>query len=248
MSYAISEYEQSREIYSEAEEDYLTTGSEEAQDEAAEADSVCLTVSSGSAGHSEWWDRADADIKSLSGRYPEAVGWIWFEDGSISYPLMFSGDNGKYLFSDYTGNESRGGAIFVDEGSSPDLSDPHTLIYGHNMKDGSMFGSLKNFRTDSDYYRDHRYFQIITADHKYRYLIFAFKEVPSDHMVYDVYGSEGKGLDRYLKEMEACSPEDYVPEDDLDISDYFITLSTCTAADEDRFIVCAVRTDEYALD
>ncbi len=246
LSYSITVYDQSRAVYSEAREEYLSKGSDEVREDAGKAGSPELTLSEDTAGSSEWWDQAEVDIDSLSAEYPEAVGWIWFEDGSISYPLMFSGDNGKYLFTDYKGDESRSGAIFIDEGSSPDLSDPHTLIYGHNMKDGSMFGSLKYFRTDGDYYKDHRYFQIITKDHKYRYLVFSYKEVPSDHMVYDVYGSDGAGLEEYLKEMEGSRPEGSVSVNDIDGSDSYVTLSTCTAANEKRFIVCGIRIDERA--
>ncbi len=190
-----------------------------------------------------WWDCVDVNINELSEQYPDVVGWIYFENEDISYPIMYSGDNSKYLNTAYTGEKARAGAIFMDGEATPDFSDPHSLIYGHNMRDLSMFGKLRYYKTDPDYYQEHQYFQIFTKDGVYRYQIFAYEEVPDDHDVFWVYGKEPEGYFSMLKEVEEGSFKKTGIE--TNEADHVLTLATCTAKDDQRFIVCAVRTDSY---
>jgi SrtB family sortase len=179
----------------------------------------------------------------LKAEYPEVVGWIYFENENISYPIMYSGDNDKYLRTTYTGEKAKAGAIFIDGESTPDFTDPHSLIYGHNMRDLSMFGRLRYYLTNPDYYQDHQYFQISTEDKVYRYQIFAYEEVADNHDVFWVFGKEPKGYYKMLKEIEQgsyCNSGITTNE-----SDHVITLATCTNKDEERLLVSAVRMDEY---
>ncbi len=233
------QYKTSEDLYDGAEETYVEESAEEVSDRPEEktADNTPKEAEQG------WWDSVDVNVAQLSEDYPDVVGWIYFENEDISYPIMYSGDNDKYLRTAYTGEKARAGSIFVDGESTPDFSDPHSLIYGHNMRDRSMFGKLRNYRNDPKYYEDHQYFQVFTKDRVYRYQIFACDVVPDNHDVFWVFGKEPANYWEMLKEVERDSFVDSGIE--ANESDHVITLATCTEKDEERLIVCAVRTDEY---
>ena len=124
-----------------------------------------------------WYHDIDVDFAGLKEQNEDIVGWIYFEDEeSISYPLLYSGDD-YYLRRNYLKEEEIAGSIYIDGNNNPDLSDAHTLIYGHNMRNLSMFGKLKFYKTEEGYFENHRHFQLITETGAYRYEIFAYKDV-----------------------------------------------------------------------
>ncbi len=85
----------------------------------------------------------DIDLSSLSRINPEFVGILYIPELKIRYPVVQTTDNEKYLKKTFEGNDNPAGCIFMDCDNKSDLSDNITYIYGHNMKDGSMFGALK---------------------------------------------------------------------------------------------------------
>jgi sortase B len=96
------------------------------------------------------------DFKGLQALNPEVVGWIFIPGTRIDYPVMHSGDNEFYLKHDFEGNFSEGGSIFLEAINKPDFSEADSRIYGHNMYDRSMFGSLPDYRkTDFAAYYTH---------------------------------------------------------------------------------------------
>lgn len=189
-----------------------------------------------------WYEMITVDITALKGKYPDIVGWIYFEDGLISYPVMQADDNEKYLHIAYNGKESKSGSIFMGANYEKDFSDTHTLIYGHNMKNLSMFGRLKYYKTKSEYYKEHAYFQIVRENEILRYQIFAYQDVPVDSFVYRENFTSAKELSKRLLQGSYVNPG-------LDIKDEdkIITLSTCTSDDMHRFIVSAVLIERYPL-
>lgn len=233
------EYRRSEEIYIDVNDEYVDENRENADEITNAADGT----NSATNAEDIWWKDASVDVAGLSEEYPDVVGWIYFENEDISYPIMYSGDNSKYLGTAYTGQKARAGAIFIDGESTPDFSDPHSLIYGHNMRDLSMFGRLKFYKTDASYYDEHQYFQVFTKDGVYRYQIFAYEEVPDSHNVFWVYGQEPEGMEDMLKEIEKDSyrKTGVNPTE----GDHIITLATCTSKEDRRLIVSAVRTDEH---
>lgn len=90
---------------------------------------------------------------------PDIIGWISIDGTNINYPVVQAEDNTKYLTASYDGTENPAGAVFLDYDCEQDFLGKHNIIYGHNMKDGSMFHDLVNFKKES-YYRNH---QIITV-------------------------------------------------------------------------------------
>ena len=192
-----------------------------------------------------WYDAVDVDIKGLKEQNPDIAGWIHFEDDSgISYPLLYSGDD-HYLRRNYLGDKDIGGSIYIEGNNSPDLSNAHTLIYGHNMRNLTMFGKLKYYKTEDGYLENHRYFQLITEDRAYRYEIFAYRDVSG---ITGGIFTTWKYVDEDFKAFVAdtiCG-ESYVDADiDVNEDTHIVTLSTCTDDPEERFVVSALRVDEY---
>ena len=194
----------------------------------------------------EWWELIDVDIAGLKSQNEDVAAWLYFENEEISYPVMYSGDNDKYLKTLATGERGRSGALFIDMRNTPDFSDPHTVIYGHNMQDTSMFGKLKYYRKKDNYYKGHEYFQIITEDSIYRYRIFAYEDVSVEHSVFNNYGPDPKDIEGMVKKLIAGSylKAEEIPEN----TEHVVTLSTCTANDENRFVVSAIRVEEHDRD
>src|SRR5699024_10695797 len=87
-------------------------------------------------------------------------------------------DNDYYLHRTFRGQENFAGSIFVDASNAADFSDPNTIIYGHNMKNGSMFGTLRRLY-DQEKYKDSKYLWICTPEGKFRYEIFSLQNFPS---------------------------------------------------------------------
>ena len=94
----------------------------------------------------------------------------------FSYPVLQGEDNAYYLSHAWDGTENTAGSIFLDYRASPNLTDFHTLIYGHRMRDGSMFGSLRQYN-DAEFWRQHPSVYLSNEDGIWRYDIFAAYEV-----------------------------------------------------------------------
>lgn len=176
-------------------------------------------------------------IASLHEENPDVIGWIRFDNSEISYPLMQGKDNDYYLKRNYRGEKNNAGSIFLEVSNSPDLEDSHSIIYGHNMKDLSMFGSLKEYKY-KDYYKDHPYFTIYTLDQVYRYQIFAYYDIS---MYGDVYNNQFGPDDFFQSFIDTMVSRSYY---DTGVrpqkTDKIITLSTCST-EGNRFVVNAVR-------
>ena len=192
-----------------------------------------------------WYHDIDVDFAGLKEQNKDIVGWIYFEDEeSISYPLLYSGDD-YYLRRNYLKEEETAGSIYIDGNNSPDLDDAHTLIYGHNMRNLSMFGKLRYYKTEEDYLKTHRYFQLITESGIYRYEIFAYKDVST--LTGGIY-TTWKYVDDDFKEFveETICQGSYVDADiDVDDETHIVTLSTCSYDSDVRFTVSGVRVDEH---
>lgn len=114
----------------------------------------------------------DIDFASLKSVNEDVIGWIYVEAlPDINYPIVQGEDNDTYLHMTYEGNYNFAGTIFMDYENKDDFSDCNTLVYGHNMKNGSMFAQLKNFSKNDETYKKSKYFWIFTPEKNYRYEI-----------------------------------------------------------------------------
>ena len=223
----MNDYRKSEDLYTKLNEEYIFERSKEDKESS-----------------SKWYEDISVDFDSLKKINSDIVGWINFENNDISYPVLYSGDDDKYLRKSFDGEDATAGSIFVEGANNSDFEDKNTIIYGHNMRNLSMFGKLKKYTREQDYYDNNKYIQIITPNMYYRYEIFAYESVNEDSNVYQISFEDDAAIESYINKIRELSER----QTDIDVSvdDKIITLSTCsTLSSHKRFVVHAVRVDEH---
>lgn len=190
----------------------------------------------------------EVDFDKLKSVNEDVVGWIYVDAlPNISYPIVKGKDNQTYLHQTYEKNYNFAGTIFVDYENSGDFSDCNTLVYGHNMKNGSMFGHLKKFREDDKLYKQDKYFWILTPERNYRYEIITAYTTGVNSDTYTLFKGPGEEFEKYLETIKGYS-EIQTDDTDLTIKDRIVTLSTCTGNESTRFVVQGKRVDAEDAD
>ena len=190
----------------------------------------------------------EVDFDKLKSVNEDVVGWIYVDAlPDISYPIVKGKDNQTYLHQTYEKNYNFAGTIFVDYENSGDFSDCNTLVYGHNMKNGSMFGHLKKFREDDKLYKQDKYFWILTPERNYRYEIISAYTTGVNSDTYTLFKGPGEEFEKYLEKIKVYS-EIQTDDTDLTIKDKIVTLSTCTGNESTRFVVQGKRVDAEDAD
>ena len=170
---------------------------------------------------------------------PEIVGWIYVDaEPVINYPICQAKDDEYYLHMTFRRDYLFAGSIFEECMNASDFSDVNTIVYGHNMKNGSMFGTLKKLR-DSDLLNGSPHVWILTPDGDACYEIFSVFTTPADGEVYDLYPENGEEFLAWEERMKARSAVDR--DTALRADDRTVVLSTCTGNDETRWVVLAKR-------
>lgn len=184
------------------------------------------------------------DFAALRGVNEDVIGWLYVEalDG-VSYPVVKGKDNNEYLHMTYEKNYNFAGTIFIDCENSGDFNDCNTLVYGHNMKNGSMFGQLKKFSQDAETYKKSKYFWIFTPDKDYRYEIISAYTTGVNSDTYTLFKGPGTEFEEYLEKIKGRS-EIQTDVGEMTIKDKIVTLSTCTGNESTRFVVQGRRVDE----
>ena len=176
------------------------------------------------------------DFDTLQSVNPDIRAWLYMSGSSIHYPVLQAEDNSTYLYRLADGSANAHGSLFIDCRNAGDFSDWNTLIYGHNMKDGSMFGGLKKYRKQA-YYDAHPEMTLFTPEKTYRMEIFAAVTTDVGAAVYRVPAAREE-----RDELVQWAQRNSEIECDVSIGteDRIVTLSTCTGGDDDRFVVLAV--------
>ena len=184
------------------------------------------------------------EYSSIYNENNDTIGWLKIDGTGIDNVVMYAPDEiEKYLHADFYGNYSYRGSLYVDEYCDILHSD-NLIIYGHNMKDGSMFGSLMNY-VDEGFYEKHKYISFDTIYEKQTYeVVAAIKTaIPAAgedcFRYYEYTGSDDvKMFNEYVKFIEENRL--YPTDAKLLEGDSILTLSTCAYhADDGRFIVVA---------
>ena len=176
--------------------------------------------------------RVDFDI--LRAQNPDIIGWIYSPDTPINYPIAQSEDNDYYLRRLTDGTRNTAGTIFVDFRNSADFSDRNTLVYGHNMKNDTMFGTLSEYDSQS-YYDSHRTLWLLTPERSWKLEPIAGFVTRADSDSYTLFDS-GEALHGYLE--GALARSEFESEVPIDRVERIVTLSTCTYQGVDkRFIL-----------
>lgn len=181
------------------------------------------------------------DEEALRGINEDYRAWLRIPSLRLSYPLVAGLDNDHYLHYTFEKKANVAGCLFIDCETASDFSDRNTFIYGHNMKNGSMFGCLKRFRREQGLCASDPYFYIYRGDAVYRYEIFAYYTTEYTSDCYRLIYTEEE-YDDYIADVQRLT--EYVPGHGLDFSERpnIVTLSTCagTGGTTQRMVVHGV--------
>lgn len=183
------------------------------------------------------------DFTQLLSVNSDIVGWLRIRALDISYPVVQGKDNDYYLHRTFEKTDNFAGCLFVNSYNMGDFTDQNTIIYGHNMKNGSMFGKLKNFN-DPEVFKKSRYFWIFTPDFIYQYRIFSASVVDKTGLTYQISFTDDE-FDQFVSRAYSNS---VVDNQDVTVTkeDRIVTLSTCTGDDSTRFVVMGKLAQIYA--
>ena len=185
----------------------------------------------------------DVDFEKLKSINDDVIGWIYVDAlPDISYPIVQGKDNQTYLHQTYEKNYNFAGTIFIDYENKADFSDCNTLVYGHNMKNGTMFGQLKNFSKDDSAYNKSKYFWIFTPEKTYRYEIISAYTTAVNSDTYTLFKGPGQEFVDYMNKIVSYSDVKTTP-GELGVDDKIVTLSTCTGNESTRYVVQGKRVD-----
>ncbi len=173
--------------------------------------------------------------------------WIYIPNTHVDYPIFQDPvDNTYYLTHNVDGSEGYPGCIYTENYNSKDFSDPHTVIYGHNMRDTTMFSDLHLYE-DQSFFDNNRYVFIYTEDGQTLvYKIFAAYQTNNSHQLLNFDFSDPQTLLEYLQNTPMRMQEPYIYDDTTEFSedDQILTLSTCVIQERQfhlRYLVQALR-------
>ena len=168
---------------------------------------------------------------------PEVIGWIRIPGTKVDYPLMQGEDNDFYLKHTWQKERNSVGSIFMEYQNSADLTDYNTIVYGHNMKNDSMFGTLDRYAR-SAWWQANPYVYLLTDAGVYRYEIFAFFRPEVDSLTYGMKLQRDDTKQDFLNQSLELAWYDtgIVPP----VTDRILTLSTCSGGGySHRYVVQA---------
>ena len=186
----------------------------------------------------------DVDWDELKDINEDIIGWVYFTGlPQISYPVLQAKDNDYYVHRTYdlSSSDSKAGSIFMDYRMAGDFSSPYSVIYGHNVRDGSMLSDLAQLK-DQDLYDKEPYFWILTPDGNYRYQIFSIFQC---HRSADVFQRSfdcwGEDFSKWQSELKLRNSM----QGDVKLKEYghVVVFSTCVPNSFDRTIVCGTYID-----
>ena len=186
-----------------------------------------------------------AQLKSIN---EDFVGWLYFPYFGINYPVVQETEVNEYLKKTFDGTRNNSGCLFTDILSSPDFTGMHDIIFGHNMRNGSMFGKLKKLSQseDRDMIKENPYIYVYTETNVYKYMIFGYYITTVGSDAYSVV-TNNEEYDSFINYISSNSV--YQKPDDLDLSQRpsILTLSTCSGKSGSgrRFVIHAAKVDSW---
>lgn len=182
------------------------------------------------------------DFDSLTAQYPDIYAWIRIPGTKVDYPIVQrEGDNGYYLNHTIDGKKKTEGSIYTEDYNSKDFEDANTVIYGHNMKNGSMFKTLHKYK-DKQFLMDNSEIYIYQKDRVLKYKIFAAYIYDNRHLMLSFDFEDENIFRNYLNNVltKRDMSSNINTNVDVTANDKIITLSTCNNNDAQRYLVQAV--------
>lgn len=182
------------------------------------------------------WPKVDFDaLKAIN---PDIVGWLYSEGTNINYPVVRGSDNSYYLNHMFDGKYNASGCLFADYRIDELFESDHTIIYGHHMKNGTMFHDLDGYK-DETYYQEHPTMLLLTPDKNYEIVLFAayVASVETDAWCLDFPDENEK--EKWLR--NAVEKSFFSTDIQPSPTDRIITLSTCSYEfDDARLVVVGI--------
>lgn len=176
------------------------------------------------------------DFNKLKEQNNETVAWIKVNNTNVEYPVVRATNNSFYLNHSFDKSKNSAGWIFADYKNKFDNTDKNIVIYGHNMRDDSMFGSLKNI-LNSDWYNNEENTNIAlyTENEKYIYKVFSIYKIESEDYYIKTEFSNDNEFEKFIKTLKKRSIKNF----NIDISkeDSILTLSTCANNNKYRVVL-----------
>lgn len=174
----------------------------------------------------EYADRlALMDLEALRAENPDVAGWIDIPDTDVSYPFVQCGDTTTYLRRAWDGTAASAGSIFMEPGCTADLKGFNTILYGHNMTNGTMFGVLKNYKKH-DWWENHQNIYLTTSEGVFRYRVYSVRMASLSDTAF-VYGDPTAGERENMLSSGLSLSEIYTGVQ-VGSNSRILTLSTCT--------------------
>lgn len=187
---------------------------------------------------------ANPTLEELQAINPDVCGWLTIDDTHIDYPVVIGDNDMEYVNKDVYGDFALSGSIFLDSDSARDLSDAYTLVYGHHMDNGAMFGDVVEF-VNTDYFEAHPTGTLYLPDATYSIEIFACVQVDAfDNMIYDPTAQKDGDVSELLNYINEIAVQSrYIG---VEPSDKIIGLSTCAEAETNGRVVIFGRLDRMS--
>lgn len=145
------------------------------------------------------------DFKKLKSQNQDIAGWIYIRGTTIDYPIVQGKDNEEYLHQDFNKKKSSSGTIFLDNNCKKDFTSDNNIIYGHHMKNGTMFAQLLKFREKS-FLKKHNEIMIFTPDRTIHLkVISAYAQKAQNKIPVTFANDEQKKA--YIKKIESMSEQ-----------------------------------------
>ena len=173
-------------------------------------------------------------VNALKRQNPDTVAWLDIPETTMQYPVVQGKDNHYYETHSFSQKVRAGGAIFADAWNLADFSDFNTVIYGHHMKDGSMFTGLREYRHDS-FLRNHKYIVLTLENSQKQYKVFAAYDCDEKTDFRGFMNSDSASKKAFLLQIEKRS--EISTNAEVTMRDKLLTLVTCTGGDRDRYWV-----------
>lgn len=177
------------------------------------------------------------DFEALKNDTTRVKGWIYSAGTEINYPVVLGTNNEYYLTHAYDGTRDKGGAIFLDCRTTKELVDDNLIVYGHHMKNRTMFGSLMQYQKQ-DYYAEHPEMYFITPNGSYRFVVFSARTTGNDDDIFPTwFESPGARKTYYAKAVAQSTIDTDVPyRDDVQLMS-LVTCSYYGGYEDAKFIV-----------
>ncbi len=176
------------------------------------------------------------DYEGLLEKNPDFIGWLYLPGLSISYPVVQGEDDEFYLHHTFEGEENTSGCVFMEALSDPKLEKYNSFLYGHNMKNGTMFGSLKRYVKEDGLYNENPEFYLYTPEASYKYVIYSYYITSPKSHTYFLCETDEEYEDYQKMALEESAFDCKV---EPDVKAPTLTLATCsgTGANKQRLVV-----------